>query len=304
METTRLDRRGILAYVLIATGLAWVLEFAAIASGVRFDALTGTGMLVLTAAMFTPAIAAFIVRRFVTREGFASAGLRFGPWRVYVAIVLGVFALFAVIYPLSALLGAARFDPGLTETLATLQAMIAKSGVSKPLPSPGALLGITLFASLTFAPVMTAIATFGEEFGWTGYLLPKLLPLGKWQAVAIYGFLWGFWHAPIIATGYNYPGHPVLGPILMCVAAIVMGLFQAALRLRYNSVLITTWFHACINTQARGIFPMLVVGVNPLLGGLAGLVGLVVMGAIGAYLLARSPEPDVALAAIDSSTAR
>jgi hypothetical protein len=51
--------------------------------------------------MFAPAIAAFIVRRFITHEGFATAGLRRGPWRPYLAVWIGVPLLIAGIYGLT-----------------------------------------------------------------------------------------------------------------------------------------------------------------------------------------------------------
>ena len=31
----------------------------------------------------------------------------------------------------------------------------------------------------------------------------------------VIGFFWGLWHLPLIAAGYNYPGHPVAGPIVL-----------------------------------------------------------------------------------------
>jgi membrane protease YdiL (CAAX protease family) len=37
---------------------------------------------------------------------------------------------------------------------------------------------------------------FGEEYGWRGYLLPKLLPLGELRASLLVGVIWGVWHFP------------------------------------------------------------------------------------------------------------
>ncbi len=145
---------------------------------------------------------------------------------------------------------------------------------------------------LTVPLLVTSVATFGEEFGWTGYLFPKLLPLGRFKAVLIYGPIWGLWHAPMIWGGYNYPGHPYLGIVMMCLFTTALALCQAALRLRSNSVLLTSLFHASINTQARGALPLLVTGVAPLLGGPLGVVGIVVFALVGALLLSSTPSPD------------
>ena len=77
------DWRAVGAYVALACGLAWTAEGIALARGVRFTSLTLGATALLAVVMVTPAIAAFIVRRFITREGFATAGLRFGPRRPY-----------------------------------------------------------------------------------------------------------------------------------------------------------------------------------------------------------------------------
>ena len=43
------------------------------------------------------------------------------------------------------------------------------------------------FGSLLIAPGINAIFAFGEEWGWRGFLLPKLLPLGQWPALLLAG---------------------------------------------------------------------------------------------------------------------
>ena len=143
----------------------------------------------LALVMFTPAIAAYIVRRFIAGEGFATAGLRRGPWRPYLLVWIGVPLLVAAIYAVTVLLGLGRFDPTLSQLTARM-----------------------------------------EE----GFLLVRLLPLGRWRAALIYGALWGLWHAPIIVGGYNYPGYPVLGVIMMCALTTAFALTQTALRLRHD----------------------------------------------------------------------
>jgi uncharacterized protein len=81
-----------------------------------------TGQLVVALGAFSPAIAAIIVRRWVTREGFADAGLRLNlrhKWRYYLFAwllplpVVGVIAILAAaagIPPVRSLAGAATFS--------------------------------------------------------------------------------------------------------------------------------------------------------------------------------------------------
>ena len=65
--------------------------------------------------------------------------------------------------------------------------------------------------SLPHAPAFLAVSflwlllvTSGEEIGWRGYALPRLLDLGmsEWTASVAIGIVWGFWHLPL----YLVPG--------------------------------------------------------------------------------------------------
>lgn len=290
MTGPRVDWRGVRAYLVLAFALPWIVELVALAQGVRFTSLTLGTTGLLAWVMVTPAIAAFVVRRFVTREGFATAGLRRGPWRPYLFVWLGVPLLVLGIYAVTVLVGLGQFDP----TLSTLTAKMHEVAGSQPLPPlpSNHVLAAAIFAqSLTFGVLITTVFTFGEEFGWTGFLLVRLLPLGRWRAAVLYGAIWGIWHAPIIAGGFNYPGYPVIGVVMMCALTIAFALTQTALRLRFDSVFLTSFFHAGINTHGLGIIPMFVVGVSPVFGGVTGVIGVVSFGMLGAWLLARTPEP-------------
>lgn len=284
------DRRGIIVYLLINFGLTWGLQFYLLAGGARFDKPSVRVTLATVVMMFFPALSAFIVRRWVTREGFATAGLRFGSWKPYVSVWLGTPAVFGVVFLISSLLGTASFDTGMSGIITTVRTLTPAAS----LPAPGLLVGIIFGATMTVSLLLTCVATFGEEFGWTGFLLPKLLPMGKWRAAILYGLIWGLWHAPIIWGGYNYPLHPVIGIFAMCLFTCAVGLTMTALRLRYRSVLLTTWVHGSVNSQGQGIWALLFTGIHPLLGGIMGLPGIVVAMLVGVWLLARTPEPALA----------
>ena len=285
----RVPWREVAAFLGLAFGLAWVPEFVALARGVRFGSLSIGSTALLAAIMIAPALAATLTRRFITKEGFATAGLRWGPWRPYFLIWVSMPFFVAAIYLLTVAFGLGQFDP----TLSQLFARIHEVAAGRPIPNlpPPMVLAAAIFAqSMTIGALVTPVFTFGEEFGWSGYLLIKLLPLGRWKAAALYGAIWGLWHAPVIVGGYNYPGHPLLGPVMMCFLTIAFALSQTALRLRFNSVFITSFFHAGINANGLGVLPMFVLGVSPVLGGITGLVGVAAFGLLGAWLLARTPE--------------
>jgi membrane protease YdiL (CAAX protease family) len=77
--------------------------------------------------------------------------------------------------------------------------VISGAGVSfEPFANPLLLVGLTLFMYFLGGP-------FGEEFGWRGYALPRLLD--GWSALGasvILGLFWAFWHLPL----FFIPGSP------------------------------------------------------------------------------------------------
>src|SRR4051794_10542726 len=86
-------KRGVVAFLLIAFGATWAYLFTA-----RYAlGLSIVNPLVQLPMGFAPAIAAIVVRRWVTREGFADAGLRLGKTRLpYLAAWIGPFVFVAV----------------------------------------------------------------------------------------------------------------------------------------------------------------------------------------------------------------
>ncbi len=287
----KLDKKGIFWFLLITFGLTWGLEFLMIFGW--HVSFVGTppmqAQLIVAAVMFTPALAAFITARFITREGFAGTGLRFGSFRGYVQVYFLVPAMFAAAYALTWLLGLGRPDWALRDFMKLLGSQLPVG--TAPMPAASTILLSIALSSITFAPLINSVVAFGEEFGWRGYLLPKLLPLGKWRAMVVSGVIWGLWHSPIVAVGFNYPGYPILGVLLMTLLATFMGVYLAYLRIEFGSTVLASFGHGVFNSQGYGIWRVLFPAVNPVLGGFTGFVGLLVQfaGAAWAY---RKIRPD------------
>lgn len=134
--------------------------------------------------MFTPGVAGLAVCLYAGIE-LSDVGLRVGRLRWLAVSTVLSLPLVGAITVLS--LGV----PGVT--LDQSFDLAAELG----LPGTGiawliVAVGVLFIAGVTYS----AILGFGEEFGWRGYLLWELAPLGFWKASLVIGTLWGLWHAP------------------------------------------------------------------------------------------------------------
>ncbi|MDL1912524.1 CPBP family intramembrane metalloprotease [Chloroflexi bacterium CFX6] len=231
--------KGIIVYLLLAFGVAWIPLAIQWFLGLRSldDNATvldyAVFILITLPTSFGPAIGTIVVRKWVTHEGFADSGLRLnvrGAWHYY---------LFALLYPV----------------IVVPAILILAFLISAERPDFSALMVMSLVQMIIIAIVSTPII-WGEEFGWRGYLQVRLFaekPL--WAAVAT-GLIWGVWHYPMILMGYIFSGNP-LGLLLYPINMIFTSIIYGWLRLRSGSVWSASLAHATGNTI-----------INPLLASL------------------------------------
>ncbi|WP_243545018.1 CPBP family intramembrane glutamic endopeptidase [Pseudodesulfovibrio tunisiensis] len=267
------DRAGNRASIVWFLAAAFIPTFAAeawlAASGLRLDGqIIGTvPMLWILGIMWIPGLAALGVHVFVEKRDWRELGLRFGPWRAYADMLLLIPALCAAMYGLTWLIGLAEPDTAMS-------GLTTATGAAAP--SLRDIFLIMLPMSIVVGTPVNAVFALGEELGWRGFLLPRLLHLGRFRAYTLLGVIWGLWHAPLIMMGFNYPGHPVAGIGMMCLLCTAFGALLGECRLRWNSVLVAAWMHGAANAQGYGIWPWLFPDANPLLGGFSGLTGVAV----------------------------
>lgn len=108
------------------------------------------------------------------------------------------------------------------------------------------------------ASVIMFFPAFGEEWGWRGYMMPKLIKLmGKPAAVIVGGIFWGLWHAPLTVSGHNfgtdYKFFPWLGIIIMCILCTLMNAFLTMLAEKTKSVYPCAFAHAINNNVGGGV---------------------------------------------------
>lgn len=210
---------------------------------------------VTVAVMTTPTIAALVVVFLVERPRRKAQTL--GLWPLtpvrrllgYSALgILGSIALVLAALPVGALLGVYPAD--FVHFSAFRELLDRQAGAGGLPVSTGTIVAVQL-ATLPVAALINLVPALGEELGWRGWLLPRLMPLGTVPALLITGVIWGVWHAPLILLGYNYPDAPGwLGVAAMVGTCTVVGALFGWLRLRSGSVWPAALAHAAFNGAA------------------------------------------------------
>jgi membrane protease YdiL (CAAX protease family) len=214
---------------------------------------------ILAAGFLTPGLCALLVTRLVLHENWRTTTLdRLGQRRFLMWAWALPPLLVIVTTALSALLGLARFDSTMTSVCHSMAA------AGKPVPAAlwRPILLQTLLG-LALGPLINAPFAMGEELGWRGFLLPRLIEsgAGQWKALIATGGIWGLWHAPLIFfLGQNYPGHPYLGIPMMVVFSAMFGIVIGWMRLESGSVWPAAFGHAAVN--AMGGLPLVLLAPN------------------------------------------
>jgi len=211
------------------------------------------------------------------KDAFASTGLAGGNWRYWLIYGIGLIAF----YGLQTLLNYVFKTGQVVDLAAAFPQQVAAM--------PTSVLLLTMAVSMMITgPFLGLIISFGEEYGWRGYLQTELIHLGRVRGVFLLGVIWGIWHWPVIWMGYNYPGQPILGSIAMVVMCIILAYFLAYAVFKSNGIWTAAYLHALSN-QSLSFFAMTMVMPTSMLFSFGiGLPSLVI-GAIIVLLILRDP---------------
>ena len=289
----KLDVRRILIFLAFAFGIAWAGGLAIYLTGGLQDS-PYVVVILSVVYMGAPSIA-HLLTRIITREGWLNTFLPFKlrkewPYWLIAWFAPGILSIIGLI--LFFVLLPQYYDPGFGTIQKLMEMQAEHSGQPVPEIDPWMIIMSQTAIAMVLAPLLNGIPTFGEEFGWRGYLLPKLMPLGGRKAVLLLGVIWGVWHWPVIAMGHNYgldyAGAPWGGMVMMVWFTVVVGALLSWVTLRAGSVWPAVIGHGAINGIA-GLGVLFAQGEpNPLLGPLPiGLIGSVGFTALAAVLLLR-----------------
>lgn len=239
---------GLVLFLLICFGLTWIYDFLVIRNismikDVKFSAVLSS------VGMYFPLIAHLLTRKILKEKNspYGHKSMMLGinrkctKWLIFAIIMPFVYTeigdwLLIAVYPNILLSKNLRMSFGIT-TVSVLLNLLKK-------------IVMALFFSLV---------AIGEESGFRGYMMPKLIQvMSIKKAVIVGGAIWGIWHIPLICMGYNfgtdYDGFPYVGMAMMIFNCMCAGCILTMITIKTESIWPATIMHAINNSRPGLIY--------------------------------------------------
>ncbi|MDH3300622.1 MAG: CPBP family intramembrane metalloprotease [Acidimicrobiia bacterium] len=263
MNPRRKAVRNVVLFAVVVLAAGWLGRILDDASGAEDGA--GIGQLVW---IISP-IATAVVLRSWGGDGWGGAGLRprfRGNGRWYAVSML----FYPVILAITAGVGL------------QLDEFVVDGGGGFP---------VGAFATAFFVSLVPVLVTsIAEEFGWRGYLVPRLDAIGlrRWANHLVVGLIWGAWHIPYVAVFWDFTDESLatLVPRLL-VGTLLAAVIYGEIRMATGSVWPAVLMHGMGNAFVGALLADEVLEVDsstPVVFG-PGADGLVVIAAtaLGAW---------------------
>ena len=249
MKKTKTSRKQFVIYMIVAFGLAWVLEIIASIYSNKGNQMVFKINLMIT--MFMPFLGVLIARIPLKGMGWVphlKNKIRYVFFALWMPALLSIVGgvLFFVFFP----------DAYDSEFL-TLRGILEEAGALQQLEAQGLTMPMYLLIStiqaLTYGPFINMFVALGEEVGWRGAMYPYLKEkFGVTKGRIVGGTIWGAWHWPImIFAGYEYGkeyiGAPVLGPIVFCISTVMMGIMFDYVYEKTETIWLPSLMHGAVN---------------------------------------------------------
>lgn len=240
MRTRAQARRGLAIYLGAVVVMSAALEGWIITHG----GLAGPARWLILPLMYVPLVSS-VIARLIGREGFRDVSFRWGG-RTGTRASLAAWLLPVLV---GFLAYGVAWGTGLAPFTAPAGGSLAHIG--NPVLRFLALIPV----ALTTGTVMSCLTAFGEEVGWRGYLVPRLVEAEVPAPFLTSSLIWGTWHVPLILWGgYAVGPYPALSALVFVASITPVGLLMARWRMASGSVWPCVIAHGSWNVVIQSVF--------------------------------------------------
>lgn len=202
--------------------------------------------------MLTPALSS-ILARILLREGFRDVSFRLDSttiWKDIGFALLIPMIICAITYSIAWFSGIASFQ---LPVGGVFEKFYHALGL-QDLPTPLNFVFMVVVAGI-MGSLINLIPVMGEEVGWRGYMLTRLVHAKVKYPILVSGLIWATWHVPIVIAGLYVAGTSVFLSVLgMYLCIVPFSYITAHLRLTTGSVWPSVIIHAAWNSIIQGPF--------------------------------------------------
>jgi membrane protease YdiL (CAAX protease family) len=236
--------------------------------------------------MYIPAIIVLILYAFVWKNPILrnnDLAFRFTGWKYWVIAPFLMAGLSLLSVTVSWII-----EPNLIESGEAIRLSLSSKGLFSENIYIG--LAIVFLLNLVIGSLLNIPMFLGEELGWRGFLVPRLIRLAQPKyAFLAGGIIWALWHTVMIRQGLNYPGHPIAGVFMMILLSVPLGIIIQYLYFKSGSVFTAALAHAGLNKTSMSIsFILNKEYYDPFLYGPTGIVGIIIFWIVALYLYKRT----------------
>jgi membrane protease YdiL (CAAX protease family) len=268
-----------LTFLTLTLGLSYAAALLFFLSGLK---LTSTyGIIFGVSYMFIPALSSFLIEKIMHKNDIIrqlKISFKVNKWFLIAWLLPPFLAFFTL--GISFLFPDVSYSAGMEGMFTRFESLMTPEQMEQMRRSMDELpvhpIWITLAQGLFAGLTVNAIAGFGEELGWRGFLVKQFAGMSFIKAALIIGFIWGIWHAPIILMGHNYPQHPEWGVLMMTIWCILLSPLFLYITIKSGSVIAASVMHGTLNGTA-GLAILMLNGGNDLKIGLTGFSGFLAL---------------------------
>ena len=223
-----LAKHPIAAYFLIAFGWTWLIAFTMLFTGLADDVTSPSFPFVLCGILsgIAPSIAALIVSRAKGKDALKSLTGRMkikgkNGWTLITLLIV----------------------PAITIATTLISHFVIRE-YRFTFTAPVLIMGL----------VWPLFACLGEEFGWRGFLLPRLIKrFGVMKSAFLLGIIWEIWHLPMhymlyrTYGAYMIPAFLTVGFLNLTLNAVIMAIIYA---MNNGSLRLMVFYHYTITASA------------------------------------------------------